>query len=300
MKKLILLAIAALSFIGSAATKTASELWKEADATPGPGRSAWYDRLSESELKVLADDILVIAATNLTAAQRMKTPVAFRIFCHWEQHPVAGAGLAGEYDGKFAAAGLTHATVFWKYAPKMTEAYINSPKNAEWARKFPAYVAMIRSISKKGESNTDLAVGANIMVECAANYNPNHNYGAGLEAVKNRIARNATKLIRRKLRSQGLPITVKDGVNPVQNDLDRLVQALNAPKMAGLKEWFAEFRPDYTWIDAQWMSDEDFQKYKDAIYYGDRDFNSYAKFMLCAYLGVDEYNKFVKAFNCEK
>lgn len=299
MKKSILLAVAALSFIGSAATKTASELWKEADAAPASGRHAWYAGLSESELKVLADDILAIAATNLTAAQGRMFFVARNIFCHWTQPP-AGAGLAEEYDGKFAAAGLTCATYFWKNAPKMTEAYIDSPKNAEWARKFPAFVAMIRSISKKGENNTDLAVEANVMVECAANFNPNHNYGAVLDVVKNRITKNAPKLIRRKLRSQGLPITVKDGVNPVQDSLDRLVHALNAPKMAGLKEWFAEFRPDYTWIDAQWMSDEDFQKYKDAIYYGDRDFNSYAKFMLCVYLGVDEYNKFVKAFNCEK
>ena len=141
---------------------------------------------------------------------------------------------------------------------------------------------------------------ANVMAECGSVFNFANNYAFTLDGWKNKILGQASSIIRHRLRDLGKPITTKEGVNPIQDPLDRLTEALNAPKMSGLKEWFAEWCPDYQWIDIKWMSDEELKAYKDDIYYGDRQFGRAEKFILCTYLGVDEYNKFVKAFNCEK
>ena len=64
-----------------------------------------------------------------------------------------------------------------------------------------------------------------------------------------------------------------------------------------MKEWFAKWYPEYQWIDSAQDTAEEVNAFKDKVYYGEVPFGIYAQNYLRFYLGVEEYNKFVKAFN---
>lgn len=109
-----------------------------------------------------------------------------------------------------------------------------------------------------------------------------------------------TKPIKRKLRERGISFVVKEGeANPVQEAIDALTTAFNAPKFAGLKEWVAEWFPEYQWIDIDnlFMSDEDMAKFCDDIYYGERDLTAVASALILSHLGLDGYNAFIERYN---
>lgn len=117
--------------------------------------------------------------------------------------------------------------------------------------------------------------------------------------VKQAAAR-ATKPIKRKLRERGISFVVKEGeANPVQEAIDALTAAFNAPKLAGVKEWVAEWFPEYHWIDIDnlFMSDEEMAQLCDDIYYGEKDMtDSYAQRIL-AHIGLEAYNAFIERYN---
>lgn len=280
------------------AQKTASELWAEVSGLDHKDKVAWYDSRSKDDIRVLADDVLQVASTNMAAAGRIGGCVIRSIFMHWA--PAPANDLAEEYDMKFKAGPYCGTTHYWKLAPKTTLAYLASTNASEYVVRHPAFVALIRYGCENGALPDDIAFSANVLVENAAVLNRNANYHSSLDSLKKRILNKAPRVVRHELRKRGLPITVRDGVNPLQDAIDDLTSALNAPRMSGVKEWFAKWCPEYQWIDVQWESDEWLAKFKDDIFYGDIDFNASARFRLCAYLGVDEYNKFVKVFNCEK
>ena len=94
-----------------------------------------------------------------------------------------------------------------------------------------------------------------------------------------------------------MKIVVEGDSNPVQVEMDKLTAALNAPRLVGLKEWFAKFYPEYKWIDSEWETDEEIEALKDAVYNGEREFGIREKNVLRVNLGMVKYNEFVEAYN---
>lgn len=122
---------------------------------------------------------------------------------------------------------------------------------------------------------------------------------ANSDGVKQAAAR-ATKPIKRKLRERGISFVVKEGeANPVQEAIDALTAAFNAPKLAGVKEWVAEWFPEYHWIDIDnlFMSDEEMAKLCDDIYYGEKDLTDGNSVLILSHLGLDGYNAFIERYN---
>ena len=110
----------------------------------------------------------------------------------------------------------------------------------------------------------------------------------------------AAKSIRRKLRSEGKAITEKDGVDPVREAMSGIAAALNAPRMAGLRDAALAAgldipQPEFSFVPTA-ESDEG-RAFIDKIYNGDSAFNlantGYLRYML----GTDGYNAFVERYN---
>lgn len=99
------------------------------------------------------------------------------------------------------------------------------------------------------------------------------------------------------MRNKGVSFVATDEGNPLQDEIDAFTNALNAPKFAGLKEWFAKWFPEYAWTDYNWDTDENIQKLKDDVFYGEIQFTINVKRKLQSHLGVEAYNAFVKQYN---
>ena len=122
-----------------------------------------------------------------------------------------------------------------------------------------------------------------------------------IDVVKKGIRDKAVKVIKRKLREQGLSFVVKDGVNPVASRLEALTAALNAPRFAGLNEWNASLGIQAEQVNVlQGITDTEVAKLKDDIYYGEKEMTPLDEAILYLCLGVDAYNQFVKDFNGDK
>lgn len=293
--KAVILAIAAACSAFALNAKTAQEILagypSEADAKV---RSEWHYTLKADEIKAVADYALEVAKTNLVAGKSIASHVYGSIFRHWG--PAPGLELAPEYDAKFADAGILLDAVMFKNAPKCTEKFLVTQREGAILKEFPAFVQYIRKAIENKDRLADICAAINSLVESGTKINRHYGYGS-VDYVVSKVLQNAPKHIRRKLRERGVPIVVKDGVNHVQDAVDELSSALNAPRMAGVREWLSKWFPDYKWIDVKWMSDEELTKFKDDIFYGDIDFNAANRFILRSHLGVDAYNDFVKKFN---
>lgn len=115
---------------------------------------------------------------------------------------------------------------------------------------------------------------------------------------KKRTIACCSKMVKKQLRKEGKSFVVKGDSNPVQERLDAVSAALDAPKMAGLREALAKcgvvLGPD----PAQGMpSDEECRKLIEDVFNGDVPFGTYQKGRIQFFLGVEEYNKFVKRYN---
>ena len=106
--------------------------------------------------------------------------------------------------------------------------------------------------------------------------------------------------LKRYLRKQGKSIVVKDGVNPLQPYIERMVAALNSPKMNGLNGCFAEInRSDIMFDFNEVMTDEQIEALKERFLNGSirqADMNA-AKMQLFVALGVNGYNELVRQYN---
>ena len=104
--------------------------------------------------------------------------------------------------------------------------------------------------------------------------------------------------IRHKIRSEGKSFVEKGGINPVQERIDRLTAALNAPRLAGINEAMDEcgirFGLDFT---KNLLPQDEVEKLRSDVLNGYDPFSSAIGFKLRTHLGIDEYNKFVKLYN---
>jgi hypothetical protein len=294
--KVVVLAIAAVCSAFAQNAKTAQDILagfpSEADTKT---RNEWQYTLNVDEIKAVADYALEVSKTNLFAGKDIASRVYYSMFQH--RGPVApGLELAPEYDAKFADAGIVFGANMFKNAPKCTEKFIVTHREGVILKEFPAFVQYTRKAIENNDDSVDVCALINCIAECGTKSNVYFGYGS-VDHPISLVLRKAPRYIRYKLRKHGMPIVVKDGKNYVQDAVDELSAALNAPRMAGLKEWAGKWVPDYKWIDVKWMSDEEFEKFKDAIFYGDIRFDRMNMFILRFHLGVDAYNDFVKKYN---
>ena len=104
--------------------------------------------------------------------------------------------------------------------------------------------------------------------------------------------------IRHKIRKEGKSFVAKDGLNPVQDRIDRLSAALNAPRLQGLTAALKECGMDYGLdFEKNLMTADDVETLRKDVLNGDRNFNPHIGYVLRTHLGIDEYNKFVKLYN---
>lgn len=289
MKKMIVAAVVAAMAAGAAlADRDAATLRAEAKvAYTNKTYSAFLAAMTTNEWRAVADDVLADAATNHYAG----TPGRF-----WNVPSMSSSPLAAEYDQRFADAGIgVFSLTASELYPKTVEAWIAAPTNAAEVAARPVAIALMR---KYGRINWWRDFSAPEL----ANFAPEMCFldPRSMHKVGDRVLGYIQKRIKRMMREKGLSFVVKDGVNPVQEEVDALSAAFNAPRHAGVKEWFAKWYPEYTWIESVQMTDAEVSKLKDDVLYGDKNFDARAQATLRFYLGVTAYNAFVKQYNGEE
>lgn len=285
MKKLMMLIVAALA-LGSYADRDVATIRAEAYAAYTNGTfDAYCATMTPTEWRSIADDVLSVASTNAQAA-----------CVRWSNTPSLGSApdaIAAEYDQRFADAGAGPMPP-WGYAkwPKATEAWIAAPTNAAEVARKSATIALMRKHNGvlKWWSTFAAPEIANLSAEMPT----------ARQLMVDRVLGLVQKDIKRKMREKGLSFVAKDGSNPIQDEVDALTAAFNAPRHAGVKEWFAKWYPEYTWIDSAQATDAEVSAYKDAVFNGEKAFDKIAQSKLRFYLGVEEYNRFVKLYNGEE
>lgn len=282
-KTMILAAVAAIAAGHAFADRTVEELKAGANvALTNNTYEAYCRSVTTNEWRTLAEYAIAVASTNAVAASTcLYRPDMLRF----------APECIYEYDQAFADAGIGIAPP-WNYTkfPKAVEAYIAAPTNAQYVSRIQASIALMRKHGNAYWWHYEAPEMANFAMEVRLT-------DPSINRVVDKTLELVQKEIKRRMRMQGMSITVKDGVNPVQLEVDRLTAAFNAPRYAGVKEWFAKYYPEYTWVDSVQMTDEQVNKMKDDVFYGDRPFRNKEQAALRFYLGVEEYNKFVKAFN---
>ena len=108
----------------------------------------------------------------------------------------------------------------------------------------------------------------------------------------------APNAIKRKIRGEGRSFVTKDGINPVQVFVDKLVTAFNAPRLSGLDAALRECGMDCGLVfEDKLLSSEEVDTLRIKVLNGDVQFDANAGQKLRTHLGVDAYNKFVKIYN---
>lgn len=292
------------------ADKDAATIQAEyAALTNAADRLAYKKSLDAQAWSALADAMISVAATNEAAAKKMEPNPVVGMGDGWN-YP-ATASVADGYDTTFSAAGIGAPPTFYKRLPKSAEVWIASTNefSAGWVASHPVTLSFIRR-NKNGFPSTyngcTFGEYLNFIAEEGADFTPTNRISAhslfnmGLSALKEKAVAASARIVKLELRRQGKSFVVQpDGKNPVQDAVDALFAALDAPKMEGLGAWVAAWCPSHTWVEPTWADAGAVAQFKEAVYLGDKPFTSIVKFRLCAYLGVTEYNKFVREYNGE-
>ena len=287
-KTMIIAAVAAIVAGQSLADRTPLEIYSAAMATNNEGRAELAKTLTTAEWRAYFDNVISVAETNKVAGKGLSI---FPLHCIAALTRSDNAkSMASEYDEKFSKAGIG-APVPWVCAnfPKMREVWIADPTNAVRVSKMRKTIEMCRKDTQFKYWEAPVEERANLLME--------YHVWASTSVKYSTLVQGVSVGLKRKMREKGMPIVVKDGVNPIQAEADILSAAFNAPRFAGVKEWFAKWYPEYQWIDSAQDTAEEVNAFKDKVYYGEVPFGTYAQNYLRFYLGVEEYNKFVKAFN---
>ena len=121
-----------------------------------------------------------------------------------------------------------------------------------------------------------------------------------VNGIINKVNRAAGKTIRHKFRSEGKAITEKDGVDPVRDAMSTIAAALNAPRMAGLRDAALAAgldipQPEFSFVPT--AESVEGRAFIDKVYNGDISFNTGNTGYLRYMLGTDGYNAFVERYN---
>ncbi len=116
---------------------------------------------------------------------------------------------------------------------------------------------------------------------------------------REKMLRFASKRVVRKMRSEGLPVVGERGRAVMQQRLDALAAAFDAPLFNGMSNALATCGIDIK-VPASYPlvpQGEKLTKLMDDIYNGDREFTAVDKWRLRIALGLAEYNSFVQRYN---
>jgi len=120
---------------------------------------------------------------------------------------------------------------------------------------------------------------------------------ACVEWAKTQIKKLAVPLVKRSLRSKGKSFVTKDGVNPIEVEMQPVVDALNAPKLQGLEAALRGIGVDVADIPRAPAIWDAITAEKDAIFLGDKTAHPANDGGIMLLLGPDGYNAWVKEFN---
>ena len=303
MKKIVVLMtlVSSAMCVSAFADRTADEIYARGreliKGYPGTVREMqeYVKSLSKDEMKSVIDKEIELTRSGNQPA--MVWP--FDILGQWLRNRCQD--LREEVDAKLLAIDGYDADPLRTYdtIPRTSEKILSmeNPK-VDWLAKYPVSVRTVRKY-KYGISDTiwSMATFPEI-VNLVAEHSCVGQIRRYMTNSKDRLVSLAAKAVKRRIREQGGSFVVgSDGNNPVQNAVDELSAALNAPRMAGLKEWVGKWFPGYEWIEPKWMTDDEVQKLKDEIFYGEKDFKLTYKVNLEAHLGIDAYNDFVRLYN---
>lgn len=299
MKKMMMILTAALAATSLlAGGRTLEELRAGAKAALEAKDASAFDAycagVTADEWRTVGDGLLALAATNAAKASALIYDRAqFLRFAM-----VAPASVMAEYDKPLADAGATLAAPWnYKRAPNLTEAWIAAPTNAAKVSRMQAAVSLMRKHGTIGTWWRDFTPPelANLAVEAHV-FTTSATGGKMVDKVLGLVQKD----VKRAIRAKGQSFVAKDGKNPVQDEIDALSAAFNAPRCAGVKEWVAKVYPDYKWTDSAELSGKEVDELKERVMNGDSPFDDRNQAVLRFYLGVEEYNRFVKLYNGEE
>ena len=259
-------------------------------------KSEFKAQVTSQEWKDVMDFAIEVSKTNrANATALVYHPFDIpNILCSYAN----GISLQDEYDEKLSNAGFVDDWLArYPKLPKLHEVYFQSETGAIPASQRRLFITLM----KKYNTGSNLHTIAQFPEYVNAELEP-FAYGGfpdsdNLENAKRKIVAQLPRNLRRAMRNKDVSFVATDKGNPLQDEIDAFTNALNAPKFAGLKEWFAKWFPEYTWIDYNWDTDENIQKLKDDVFYGDIQFSDNVKRKLQSHLGVEAYNAFVKQYN---
>lgn len=294
------------SLAADAAGRTPETVWAEAEATTNSQQRLEYFRtVTTDEWRAMADLVLSVTSTNAAAGKELWHRAGDMLgYCMFHENRTIAPGaaaLAAEYDSKFAAAGYCQGVRRYETAPALAENWLALPDQSNVVARCPVWVATVRKL-RRGEyfvSKSPACTFAeflNLHAELSAL--GERYYNSTLGDAKNLALRNAPRHVKRAMREQGKSFVAgPEGENPVQEALDGLSAALNAPKFAGLSDWVARWYPDHEWHEPAWLAPADLQQLEDDVYYGEKDLEPRNRMILEAHLGVEAYNAFVDRYN---
>ena len=295
MKTIMMAAVAALA-ISAFGSRSPEDLFSRGYELKKGNNNTELIKLSDSftkeERKAMLDYVRSIAQTNAASAS-FRTVWPFFI-PNWlisrcpeyaEEFDLAMSKVKG-YE--------VNPLKCYESMPRASESTIS--ENEIYLKRYPVYVALVRKYKTHRLNGVmTLPERLNVFAETAVVGESGWYRGTKEKAG---IVGAATKYVKRRIRETGGTFVVgPDGKNHVQDAVDSLASALNAPKMSGVVEWLAKWAPDYKWVDVGWKSDADVAKLKDDVFYGEKPFNAVNREILEIHLGVDAYNEFVKAYN---
>jgi hypothetical protein len=284
MKSLI--AIACALFCANIYARTAEEVFAEF-------KSVDKDQIKYFLSNVTTDEWRQIADLEIASDKRLN-PSAFLNMISKKQKNCEP--LLNEYDNKFAVTTLPRVDFNLKTGfecmPKC------ALKRVEIiSEKRPVMAETCKSVKGDVES-VSLLQNITMFAEKYANPVDVLWFRRDFTRYSERILLDATKELKKLIRKKGWSFIARDdGSNPVQEVIDSLSSALNRPRMQGLREWVAEWYPDYVWTEPSWMSEEDLKKLMDDVFYGQTDLDMMVQGVLRANLGLEGYNEFIKKYN---
>ena len=266
-------------------------------------RAAWKEfGCDESKVKAYLDEVISYLDANGI------TTNAWSVIDNPETYSLRGYASGG-YDAKFAARGQDCSNLPWlDKSPMCFTNWMNSVVGISVSTNNPIYFEAMKICAKSGIKGIPMpmklnwyALSGNLQQSDYRVFRADDHHihtKTQHELVVPALLKKIVPEIKMWLRKSGKSfITKEDGVNPVQEEIDALQNALNAPKFVGLREWVAKVYPDYQWVEPDWWSDEKINQLKDDIFYGQKDFKIEFKILLQTYLGTDAYNAFVEEYN---
>lgn len=302
MKKMVVVMalVSSAMCISAFAARTADEIVARGNelraGCPGTIREMleFEKSLSKDEMKSVIDRVIERVRSGRNGAIYYPFDILGKWLCN------QCSDLSEEVDAKLLAIEELDVNPLKTYdtIPRTSEKILSMENpRVDWIAKYPVTVRTVRKY-KSGMPCWSVATfpeAVNVVAEHSCKGGLNHYMGT---KSKETLVSRAAKAVKRRIREQGGSFVVEpDGKNPVQDAIDEFSSALNAPRMSGLKDWVGKWFPGYEWIEPKWMTDDEVQKLKNEIFYGDKDFVGTYKTMLEAHLGIEAYNDFVRLYN---